>query len=635
MKALFSKWYDKKIDATGLALFRIFYFLVFFCEIAQMFYFKELIFDKIPFVDPYEINFTWAFYAWFVCIWCLILGLKTRTMAIVNYAFTLVFLSTISTYEYHVFYTYTTVNFFCLVLPVSKRLSLDRLLLKLKYSNTKFEYEPPATTTILSYTIPILVAVAFVYTDSMLYKITSDFWMSGLGVWYPSAFPQVSITSSSGLGGGLVNNYYLAKAFGYLTVTFETVFIFTFWFRRFRVPLLIIGMGLHLGIMFTFPIPWFALAVAATYILLIPVAWYRKVGNWITKRSKPSLVVYYDEECPLCIRTKIVVRHFDVFHTIEFKGVQSNREDAAITTIALDDLLDNIYSVTANGKVQYGLDTYVQILFKMKYTFLLALLLKLPGVYHLAKKVYQYVAANRNVERCTEDSCGYIAPPVVVNPDDIKLLQSLTIRDVRVYGIIAGIGMLVFLQLGISYTSGAAGIAMEKIGFSETTVGKWFKNTSAEFNLTARPLLGLTHHPVFMDSHFANYVQIVSVIYQSGSGEEVRLPIIDERGSPDYYIYGANWVKWTFRVNSPNGLNEKKLRKGIKDFTAFWAHKNNIGTENATFKIEVKLIDMPTGFEVDFTDKQRKKPWNTLGQAKWENNKFDIVFNNDYQYLFR
>lgn len=43
--------FDKKIDGTGLAIFRIVYSLVLICEILQMLYLKNLIFDRVPYLE--------------------------------------------------------------------------------------------------------------------------------------------------------------------------------------------------------------------------------------------------------------------------------------------------------------------------------------------------------------------------------------------------------------------------------------------------------------------------------------------------------------------------------------------------------------------------------------------------------
>ncbi|MBF4985473.1 hypothetical protein FNJ87_14430 [Nonlabens mediterrranea] len=58
---------------------------------------------------------------------------------------------------------------------------------------------------------------------------------------------------------------------------FEIVFPFLFWLKRFRLPLLIIGLGLHLGILFSYPIPLFALAMINVYLLLVPISFWIKI----------------------------------------------------------------------------------------------------------------------------------------------------------------------------------------------------------------------------------------------------------------------------------------------------------------------------------------------------------------------
>ena len=114
MKYLYSKienLYNKKVSASGLALFRIFYGFVLLFEVMQLFYFRHLIFDKIPYFEPSEIDFTIPLVLWMVSISCIILGFFTRFSSVINYLFSIVFLSTISSYEYHMFYAYMGVNF--------------------------------------------------------------------------------------------------------------------------------------------------------------------------------------------------------------------------------------------------------------------------------------------------------------------------------------------------------------------------------------------------------------------------------------------------------------------------------------------------------------------------------------------
>ena len=137
---MINRLYNKKISGLGLSIFRIAYTLVLFCEVVQFNYFKHLIFDKIPFIRPAEIDFGIPIKIWMIAIIFVMLGLFTRLATIINYLMTIILLGSINTYEYHMFYAYLGMNFLLMFLPISRNLSLDRLLLKYKYSNTRFQY---------------------------------------------------------------------------------------------------------------------------------------------------------------------------------------------------------------------------------------------------------------------------------------------------------------------------------------------------------------------------------------------------------------------------------------------------------------------------------------------------------------
>src|SRR5690606_15745147 len=186
----FSWLYDKQIDAKGLAVFRIAFALVLLGEVIQLYYFRHLTFDKIPYLIPGEIEMWPILLFWMGALIFVILGLFTRTAAIINYILTVVVVGTISSFEYHMFYSYLIISFLFIFLPLSKTFSLDRLLLKLKYSNTRFRYNPPQTVSVLAYYLPLLMGIGFVYFDSLFFKYTSHLWLNGLGMWLPASMPQ-------------------------------------------------------------------------------------------------------------------------------------------------------------------------------------------------------------------------------------------------------------------------------------------------------------------------------------------------------------------------------------------------------------------------------------------------------------
>lgn len=618
MKNRITRLYDKKIDASGLAVFRVLYGIVLLCEVVQLFYFRHLVFDKIPYLEVSEIDFTIPLVLWMLVIFCIILGLFTRTATIINYVLSLVFFATITTYEYHMFYVYMGVNFLLIFTSISKTGSLDALRLKLKYSNTRFTYNPERKSSALNYFVYVLLGIAFVYFDSIFYKSASNLWTKGLGMWLPASLPQVTHLGTESF---LLNSRFLSLLLGYLTFAFEAVFLFTFFRKKWRIPLLLIGIGLHLGIVIEFPLPWFGLGVSALYILMVPVSFWKKISNRLRLKQE-KLLFYYDEECPLCNRTKIIISHLDFFRAVEFKGVQTyGFEDERLKVISKDELLDNIYSISRSDKVFHGIDTYKYAFKRIPLLFPLGILISIPGIYHLAAAVYKGVAENRHVERCTEENCGFTPPSFPIESDTIKIFKNLRIRDLKIYALRIYFILVCFLQLNITYNSLLLKKSKNTIGFTDSSLEKGIQMVSKPLRVLSKTFFGITTHAVFMDTHFDDYNHIIAIEADLKDGRKIWLPIIDKEGNPDWYNYSFNWVKWTFRVNNRN-INQKQLNKGIRDFTAFWAHKNGIDLRDAKFLVKVKKVDIPKHWEENFLEKQIAKPWVSGGYVEWKNEKY-------------
>lgn len=618
MIRLIDKLYSKKVSGLGISVFRIAYGIILLCEIIQLYWFRHLVYDKIPYIYPAEIDFGIPLKIWGVTVIFLILGLFTKYVKIINYLLSLILIGSINTYEYHMFYVYMGVNFLILFMPVSRNLSIDRLFVKYKYSNTRFNYNPPTEVSVLNYYLIPLVAIAFVYFDSVFFKLTSRYWSIGLGLWYPSSIP---ITGKSNLS-WILNIEILVKTLGYITVIFETVFLFTFFRKKWRIPLLITGLGLHLGILIAYPIPWFAIGMCTLYLLMIPVSFWDKIFS-LFRKKEPKMVFYYDAECPLCNRTKITIQHFDIQDSVDFKAVQYYaKKEPLLKEYSEDELLDNIFS-TKNGKVYQGLDTYIQVLNAIFYLKPFSWLLRIPGIYHIGKIVYSFIAKNRNTERCTEDNCGYEIPVLPSKPEKIKILKNYTLKDLQVFGISLGLALLTMTQIVISYNSPLVRIIREKIYFQNTIVNKKMEKFSSNVEQKTRVLFGLTVHGVFMDGHFSEYNHNLAVVFLDRQGKEQWLPITEKSGMPGTYLLGFNWVKWAFRVNS-NRIEQKNLKTGIRDFTAFWAKKNGVDLKDATFIIKMQKLDTPKDWEHNFLEKQIQKPWQNIGEVKWSNYEYHI-----------
>jgi len=610
--------FDKKIDGTGLAIFRIVYAIILLFEIAQFFYFRHLMFDKVPYIEVAEIKFSVPIGIWFISMVLILFGLFTRFATILNYIMSLILIATIGTYEYHVFYAYMGINFVFIFLPISQCLSLDRLIKKLKYSNTTYTHNPTKKISQLYYFVPVFVAIALIYFDSVFVKLTANSWITGLGMWLPSSMPMMAKVNLT----PILNQKYLLLFLGYLTLAFEISFIFLFFRKKLRLVLFTIGVSLHIGIGIIFPIPWFALTYCGIYLLLIPVSFWKKCLER-PKHKNPKLQVFIDSECPLCVRTKIAVSHFNSQNNIAFKTVQFDaKENQYLKDFDQDILLNDIHAVSQSGNVYSGVDTYIQILSKIWYFKPISLILRLPGIKHIAKNIYAYIAKNRNTERCTEESCGYNPPPIIKD-EQFKILNNFTLNDLKFLNIKYILFLFVILQSLIISDSPL----ISKIWYTEGEEMPLIKKITSKVSRYAigvgKPLFGITSHNVFIDRlHFNGYNHIIAFVYVDENNNETFLPYIDENGQPDIYNYGTNWRKVSFDTNSPF-ITKKRLYPGVRDLTAFWAHKNNIDLNNAKFLIKVKKIDTPTGWEKDFLNRQIAKPWIDGGYVLWKNERIE------------
>ena len=592
----------EKVDSKGLGVFRVFYSIVLFFEVLQLFSYRKIIYDDIPFVDAGEITISYLFLFWFIIIFFLLIGFFTRYVAIINYMFSVIIFSSAAAFEYHVFYAYVGINFLLIIIPIGNSLSIDDLFLKLKHSNIGYQYKPDKKVYMANYLIPVFIGIGLVYFDSILFKYTSPMWLKGLGMWLPANLPMATWTDSS----WLMNNEFLVKFLCYLVIIFETIFIFLFWFKPFRIPFLLIGLFFHFGILIEFPIPWFALCAIALYILMIPTSFWYRIAKFL-QLKKPIYVFLYDSECPLCAKSVVFIKHMDVFRAISCKTVQNEAGHITeIQSIDREELLINIHGVQKNGKVNVGYYAWSQLFKSMIYTYPLGLIMVLPGFSYFGTYIYSKIAGNRLTERCTEENCPIpeFSEPLGANEDIlIKGLSRNSIsRKLWKYLIL----FVIISQFSISWFSPLIQNTLKDMNMQNSILNKSMQKFN---NITKRPLikfLGITKHPVFMDSHFNSYNHIIKVEMVE-KGKLKNIGLLKETGMPGEIPRGAFWVHYTFRTSSPN-LDQIKLETGLAKYISLYREN-----KNAHFKISVKEIDIPTKWEKDFLKKQMAHPWKQGG----------------------
>ncbi|WP_338815303.1 HTTM domain-containing protein [Bernardetia sp. Wsw4-3y2] len=494
---LFEKLYDKKIDPTGLALFRIFFGFILLGEVVQIFNFKYLIFINQMTVGKIFI-FDGLLWIWCFSLLFLVIGLFTRYVAIVSYVCCVLIFGTSLIASYHADYIYIGVSFLLIFTSSSETLSVDSFI---KAYKSKIKNQPVfiSDISVLNYFSIVLVGIGFIYFDSIFHKLASVTWTTGLGVWKPASLPQFTFLDLN----WLMNQKYIIVFLSYLTLFLEFIFIFIFWNKKARLPIFIVGLGLHIGIFITFPIPGFALTMIALYILLIPLHFIKKINT-------------------------------------SYKA-----------------FLNRIFGQTTEQQIRDN-------------------------------------------------------------------LQIPLFKKIHIYAIITYFVLIMSLQLGVIYRSPLVKKVVINNGWTVSFPNKVFAKISSNISpLISQGFFGIVSHSVFLDFHYTGYNHIIAITYIEKNGSETWLPITNPQGQASWYNVGRNWTYIGFGMVGPQ-VDSTALSNGIKRFTEFYAVKNDIDLEDATFKVKVKKIDIPMEWEKDFLKTQMAQPWQDVSEAKWIDGKYFI-----------
>ncbi|WP_378183127.1 hypothetical protein [Aquimarina sp. SS2-1] len=578
MLRLLYQFLFKKISPIGLGIFRIGYGINFLLEILNIFNYRQLYFDKIPYLDVNFPDTTLLFLLWMVIISFLVVGYYTRISAILNYVFTIVFISSMTTYEYHMFYTYTGVNFLLIFLPIQKVLSIDFLRMKFRCIEKGINYKIEKVAKI-NYLLPAFVGIGLFYFDSAFtYKIYSPMWLKGLGVWLPSSIPHITISENQ----WFLNQEFLVKFLSYLTMLFEFMFIFLFWHKRYRVFLLLIGLGLHLGIAMEFPIPYFAMGYVAIYLIMVPVTFWGLLWKKIINKQ-PKLTLFYDKRNLSIAKLVTLIQCLDIFKAIRVESKESF--SASDDVVFQSDLI-----LADSDQKKYTGNALLPIICKSSP--LCYLILWLSGVV-LFKNTFI-----GSLDQISEDKS-------TIELVDFKGVPYHEIRD-KFFVLVMILAF--FLQIQVNHNffgSGKFDAAVHKI---------------------SKQYFGITHHDVFVDSHLIGYNNVYTIKYE---GE--LLPILDERGMADRYVSGGSYAYWIFRVNMPYVKeNAYSLRKGMIDYTSFWMHRNDVDLSKIQkFEIVRKKVALSFQWERDLLEKNINSPWEKVGELQWKDKKAHFFWSSD------
>lgn len=624
------KLQTKQVPATGIGVFRVLYGLVTLQEIFFLLYFNHLIFDPIPYLDV-----EFPMIPFFLCLWAIIasfivVGYRYQFAVICNYIFWIVvvnFTPMQRDFDGGFDSFMTGLGFFLLFMPADRAFSLDTLRAKLNTPFRHYSSYPKATVTSLAYYLPVLICLGFLYFDSAIHKLFAEHWRNGLGSWLPSTQPYyVSALDLS----ALLNNEWLEKTIGYSILVFQFTFLLFFSKRQFRCLYLFFGIAMHLGITLSLNIYPFGVGMLICYALLVPFSWWRAIGNSLTV-SEPRLTVYFDQQCPLCNRTVLTLNHFDLFNCIDFKGAQDHAaNNPALAGLGIETLMQDLYAVDRNQRVYSGVDTYIQILLKMRYLAPAGLFLSLPVIHTIAVKKYRAIADSRTRVVCTttcQTSSTVLKPTFYTQLFESFAAQKPKTLSRKLAKILIAI---VLLQLNSTLHFGV----VYRLDFpaKHSAYSPIIAEASNSLIMMSLTFFGITPHALYLHDHFAGYDHILAITYTDNNGQEQWLPFVNEQGR----LLAPNWGRvhsmWANIAVTPN-INNVRLKKFIMKVTAFWAPRIGLNLDNTVFHIHLKHIEAPTEWVYDQLHKNFAAPWTTIGSATWKNNQISYDLPDDINSL--
>jgi len=119
-----------------------------------------------------------------------------------------------------------------------------------------------------------------------------------------------------------------------------------------------------------------------------------------------DIEVFYDGDCPLCVREMRLLRRLDKREHIRFVDIAAGSFDRSSVGVTWEALMDRIHARLPDGTLVEGVEVFRRLYATVGFKSLVALT-RLPGVAQLLDLGYRWFAKNRMrlTGRCTDGAC--------------------------------------------------------------------------------------------------------------------------------------------------------------------------------------------------------------------------------------
>ncbi|MCZ8497364.1 DUF393 domain-containing protein [Priestia megaterium] len=117
--------------------------------------------------------------------------------------------------------------------------------------------------------------------------------------------------------------------------------------------------------------------------------------------------VFYDNWCPICIKTSKIIRSLDILNLIDLVGFREIEDmDIEITKVELE---EKMYAVNLrNRKIVSGIHALILLTSRIPLLIPLSIIFKMLSLVGLGQVLYSLLAKNRfliSIGNCTTNSC--------------------------------------------------------------------------------------------------------------------------------------------------------------------------------------------------------------------------------------
>lgn len=112
----------------------------------------------------------------------------------------------------------------------------------------------------------VLIQICMVYVYAVLYKVFDPYWLDGTALYHIS---KIEVFSSNWFRSIFSDNILLSKIATYTVLLYQLFFPILVWVKIIKIPLLVLGIVIHLGIAFGMGIFTFGWIMIICYILFL------------------------------------------------------------------------------------------------------------------------------------------------------------------------------------------------------------------------------------------------------------------------------------------------------------------------------------------------------------------------------